>query len=82
MYNENLKNATLKYKREKQHPVSLSYSMQEWENLKPRIEASGIPIATYIKRAVYEKLENDSLWYLFPTGKRWHGVTDKGDTTT
>ncbi len=61
-YDEVAKKATLKYKKEKQHPVSLSYKQEDFEQrIQPAIEKSGLPVATFIKQAVDEKIERDGL---------------------
>ena len=59
-YDKAANKAVLKYKKEKQHPISLSYRQEEYENrIRPAIEASGLPVATYIKQAVDEKILRD-----------------------
>ncbi len=61
-YGEGANKATLKYKRDKQHPISLAYRQEEYENrIKPAIERSGLPTATFIKQAIDEKIERDGL---------------------
>lgn len=61
-YTQELNKAALKYKKDKQHPVTLSYKKEEWENeIKPSIEKSGLPTATFIKEAVREKIFRDNL---------------------
>ena len=48
-YTEGIKEATLKYRKSKQHPVTLSYRKEEWEReISPAIKRSGLPIATFI----------------------------------
>lgn len=57
-----LKKAALKYKKESQHPVSLSYKQSDFDNrIMPAIKKSGMPVATFIKKAVEEKIERDGL---------------------
>ena len=62
VYDDLSKNAVLKYKREKQHPINISYKKEEYENvIRPAIKKSGLPTATFIKEAIYEKIERDHL---------------------
>ena len=57
-YDELSKKRTLKYRKAKQHPVSLSYRQEEYDEvIKPAIEKTGMPIATFFKAAVAEKIE-------------------------
>lgn len=59
-YNDNANKSALKYKRKKQHPVTISYKKEDFEqNVKPYIDSSGMPVATFFKRAVAEKIERD-----------------------
>jgi len=61
-YDDVAKKAALKYKKDKQHPISLAYKQEEYDNrIKPAIEKSGLPTATFIKRAIDEKIERDGL---------------------
>jgi len=61
-YDEIAKRAALKYKKNKQHPVSLAYKQDEWNTrIHPAIERSGMPTATFIKKAIDEKIERDGL---------------------
>lgn len=61
-YDEISKKATLKYRKDKQHPISISYKQEEYESrIKPAIEKSGLPTATFIKLAIEEKMERDEL---------------------
>lgn len=61
-YGEVSKKATLKYRRDKQHPISLAYKQEEYEQrIKPAIERSGLPTATFIKQAIDEKIDRDGL---------------------
>lgn len=61
-YTEEIKEATLKYRKSKQHPVTLSYRKEEWEReISPAIKRSGLPIATFIKEAIREKIDRDNL---------------------
>lgn len=61
-YDEIAKKATIKYLKEKQKRVDLKYKLDEYENrIKPAIEKSGLPTATFIKQAVDEKIKRDGL---------------------
>ena len=61
-YNESAKNATNKYIREKQHEIFVRFKKDEYENtILPAIKKTGLPIATFIKKAIYEKIKRDSL---------------------
>lgn len=61
-YGESANKATLKYKKEKQRPVNFSYKKEEYEQrILPAIKKSGLPVATFIKQAVDEKIERDHL---------------------
>ena len=61
-YDEDAKNSTLKYKKEKIKPVQISYRKEEYDNeILPAIQKSGLPVATFIRQAVKEKIERDHL---------------------
>lgn len=61
-YDDVAKKATLKYRKDKQHPISLAYKQEEYESrIQPAIEKSGLPTATFIKQAIDEKIERDGL---------------------
>ena len=61
-YDEIAKKATLKYRRDKQHPISLAYKQEEYDQrIRPAIERSGLPTATFIKQAIDEKIDRDGL---------------------
>lgn len=58
-YDQTSKKATLKY-RKKRKQIALEYKMEEYENdILPAIEASGLPIASFIKEAIREKIERE-----------------------
>ena len=72
-YDEIAKKATLKYRRDKQHPVTISYKTEEFEQeVLPYIEKSGAKVATFFKDAVKEKIQRD-----FPDGLEQN---ESGDT--
>lgn len=59
-YNEVGKKASLKYRKDKQHPVTISYKTEDFEsNVLPYIEKSKMPVATFFKKAVQEKIDRD-----------------------
>ncbi len=61
-YNEVGKKSALKYKQKKQHPVSLSYKKEVFDNyIAPAIKRSGLGVATFFKIAAQEKIERDHL---------------------
>ena len=61
-YNENTKKANLKYFKEKQKRVSLNWLKTDFEQyIEPAIRKSGKPVGTFIKEAVYEKLNREHL---------------------
>ena len=73
-YDEIAKKATLKYRRNKQHPVTISYKTEEFEQeVLPYIEKSGAKVATFFKDAVKEKIQRD-----FPDGLEQN---EAGDTS-
>ena len=57
-YSENANKSAKKYKSKSQKQIALSYQIDEYElEVLPAIKASGLPVATYIKQAVKEKIE-------------------------
>ena len=61
-YNEIANKAALKYKRNKQHPVTISYRKEEFEGeIAPAIAKAGKPVATFFKEAVREKIQREGL---------------------
>lgn len=62
MYNESSKKRTLKYMSGKQKRVSLNWLKEDYDNrIKPAIDKSGLPVSTFIKEAVEEKILNEGL---------------------
>lgn len=56
-YDSSAKRASQKYIREKQREVKLRYKKDEYEHqILPAIKKTGLPVATFIKMAVAEKL--------------------------
>lgn len=59
-YDESTKKATMKYIKDKQQEIKVRYKRDEYEKeILPAIEKSGLPVATYIKQAVAEKIMSD-----------------------
>ena len=59
-YDEVAKKATIKYMKTKLRRIPLDYKKEEFESdIRPFIEKSGLPTATFIKQAVREKIERD-----------------------
>lgn len=59
-YNEISKKATMKYMKDKMKIINLRIRKDEYENdIKPYIDKSGIPTATFIKTAIKEKIMRD-----------------------
>lgn len=51
------KKAKIKYVKEKQHRVEVAWKKTEYaERIEPAIKESGLPVATFIKEAVDEKI--------------------------
>lgn len=56
-YDNASKQATMKYIKEKQQEIKVRYKKEEYESdILPAIEQSGLPVATFIKQAVSEKI--------------------------
>ena len=61
-YNEKVKTQNMKYMEEKQLRVPLNWLKEDFEKrVKPAIKSSGMPVATFIKSAVNEKIDRDEL---------------------
>ena len=61
-YNETKKKADLKYMKAHQKRVSLNWIQPEFDEvIAPAIQKSGLPVSTFIKQAVREKLERENL---------------------
>ena len=59
-YDSIAKKATMKYIKDKQQRLYVNYRKEDYErDIKPYIEKSGLPAATFIKQAVAEKIERD-----------------------
>ena len=59
-YTEASKKAVLKYEKEKMKRIVLKYTIEDYQNIiRPAVDKSGMPTATFIKQAVTEKIERD-----------------------
>lgn len=62
-YDEIAKKATLKYIKDKQQQFTIRFRKDDYEErIQPSIEKSGLPTATFIKKAIDEKIERDGLF--------------------
>ena len=63
-YTERQNKTNQKYVREHQKQIMVKYRKDVYaENIEPFVKASGLPVATFIKEAVAEKIDRD-----FPNG--------------
>ena len=61
-YSEQQNKRNIEYVKEHQKQIQVKYKKEEYEDfVKPAIEKSGMPVATFIKMAVKEKIERDNL---------------------
>ena len=60
-YNESSKKADLKYKKEKTRGILIRYRNEDYDRISGAIKKSGLPVATFIKHAINEKIERDGL---------------------
>ncbi len=61
-YNEAAKKATMKYIKEKMQQLTIRFNKSDYnERIKPAIEKSGLKPTTFIKQAIDEKIERDSI---------------------
>ena len=59
-YGENSKKSTMKYIKDKQQEIKVRYKKDEYLlEILPTIKKSGLPVATYIKLAIKEKIAAD-----------------------
>ena len=59
-YNQNANSSSQKYKRQSQKQIALSYVREDFElEILPVIRRSGMPVATYIKKAIEAKILSD-----------------------
>ena len=60
-YSVNQKTSTIKYIREKQQEIKIRYKKSEFdEYVMPAIKESGLPVATFVKQAINEKILSDA----------------------
>lgn len=60
MYNESTKRATLKYAKNNIKRVQVNYLVSEYEEIKTYVDKKNIPLATFIKQAIREKMEKEN----------------------
>lgn len=61
-YNEKEKDRSIRYIKDKLQRLEVRYQKEEYESrIRPAIEKSGKPVATFIKEAIDEKIERDGL---------------------
>lgn len=58
-YNESTYKASVKYRAAKIKRVPLDMQLSEYEELKQASAAAGVPVNTYIKQAIREKMQRD-----------------------
>ena len=59
-YSESSKRASSKYIKEKQKSILIKFRKDDFTNrIEPAIKESGLPIVTYIKKAINEKIDRD-----------------------
>ncbi len=60
-YDESAKISTIRYIKEKQQEIKIRYKKEEFEQeILPAIEKTGLPVATFFKIAVAEKINSES----------------------
>ncbi len=61
-YSAKSNKAAKKYKSQGQKQIALSYKIDEYElEILPAIKESGLPVATFIKQAIMEKIKSENL---------------------
>ncbi len=59
-YSESSKKASEKYIKEKQKSILVKFKKDDFtERIAPAIKESGLPVVTFIKKAIDEKIERD-----------------------
>ncbi len=59
-YSEAMRAAALRYRQKSQHAISLAYRKKDYDEIvAPAAARAGVPVATFIKMAVLEKVERD-----------------------
>lgn len=60
MYSKAKGQAMIRYSKKSQHRVTLTFKTEDYEKLiQPYVEASGKPVSTFIKEAIFEKIERE-----------------------
>lgn len=63
-YGEKSKKSTMKYIKDKQQEIKVRYKKDEYLlEILPTIKKSGLPVATYIKLAIAEKIASDKAYH-------------------
>lgn len=61
-YDKSTMRASIKYVKEKQQRIEIRYKKTDYdERIKPAIDKSGLPTATFVKEAIDEKIARDKL---------------------
>ena len=59
-YNKSGNESAKRYVKEKQHSILLRFKKETFEtDIKPYIDKSGLPVVTFIKQAIKEKIERE-----------------------
>ena len=59
-YSENIKNNNARYLKASQHRVAINWLKKDFDtNIEPAIRESGLPVSTFIKEAVREKIARE-----------------------
>ena len=57
-YDKKSNERTKRYVKEHQHRIEIKYPVKEYESrIKPAIESTGLPTASFIKQAISEKID-------------------------
>lgn len=60
-YTEETKEYTIAYIKDKLQRIEVRFQKEDYENrILPAIEKSGLPVSTYIKKAIDEKIEREA----------------------
>lgn len=62
-YNDISRKATVKYIKERQKEIKLRFKKEDYETrIEPAAKESGLPVATFIKKAIDEKIEREGYY--------------------
>lgn len=59
VYSDAAKRATYKYRNTKTKAMSLNFKTEDYDRIKDHANNAGIPVATYIREAVTERMDNE-----------------------